>query len=109
MNFKNWLRINIEIEPREQVNKNILNEASLLLGIKQKTNTFFRPVTISVLSILIIISFIVIEKRDRSQFIGMNKQRNLEDESIEMLLNYNQIELMADASSLDENDWKRIK
>lgn len=110
MNFKNWLKNNLEVEPNKKIDQNIIIEAqSLLLNSEKRKYSNFKPITLTVFSVLIIFSFFIIEQRNNQNHLSQINHKTLEDESIEMLMNYNQIELMAEASNLDENDWNKIK
>lgn len=103
--FYRKMKEKLSVEPSIEVDQKILEMASRKLGANEKTfswSVFLKPSLVLAGSALLIT---VIN-------IKSHKHNDLEklviNEPAEMVLNYNNIELMADAGSLSEEDWKKI-
>lgn len=107
-NFYNWLRPLTEKAPSPAVDTKILAYSSQFFSSKEKekvTVPFLFDWKISSIAVLASVALLVvlINKGTRPQPSLM-----MITESPEMVLNYNEIELMADASKLTEADWAKI-
>lgn len=100
MNFKSWLKNELINNPPKSLDSKVLLKSRELL-VEEK-NYF----TLS-LSVLTMAMFAVLIFQTR-QFSISPAQDPMISKSKEMILNYKEIELMADAGSLSDSDWEQI-
>jgi hypothetical protein len=106
MNFKNWLKNNLTVVPKKELSEKIMNLAEKNLSKEAITNEnkgdYFWKLSMSMAMIAIVFSMTFNKKinHENTSFIA---------ESQELILNYQDMELMADASTLSDDDWKKIQ
>ena len=104
--FFSWLKTRLEITPEKKLDQLILNEAKI--KFKSQTNSLQLLWTtpsklILASSAVLIIGFIYNQKYslDKSHQVVLS-------ESPDMLMNFDSIELMADAAKLSDAEWEKI-
>lgn len=105
-NFYSWLKSQTDKIPPSELDKNILFYSSQFFAEKAaKEKTSFIHWKISGIAALasIALVLILINREGTPQ-----PASTMITESPEMILNYNEIELMADAGALSEADWAKI-
>ena len=106
INFFSWLKVHLEITPEKKLDQLILNEAKLKLT--SQTNSLHLlwaapSKLIFACSAVLIIGFIY------NQQNGLDKSHQVVlSESPDMLMNFDSIELMADAAKLSDAEWDKI-
>lgn len=106
--FSSWLNKNLSQSPPAELDQRILAMAKRkLIGNipgPEKRRSKKNPLLISVFaSILVLIVF-----SNKTLFPSKINKMTL-NEPMEMILNYRNIELMADTSELTEEDWSKIE
>lgn len=104
--FYKWAKKLTTIAPGDHLDQKILSMAALkLIPLKRKSifSKWLKPGLIIIFSMSFIIIFgLRINKQSAMSLLSMN-------DSPEMILNYKNIELMADAGNLSEEDWIKIE
>lgn len=103
--FYRRLKEKISVSPSLEVDQHILQMAAKKLGTRTESYsvaTWLKP-SLAFASGILLVTIIIIKFQHQNELdkLAMN-------ESAEMVLNYKNIELMADAGSLSEEDWKKI-
>lgn len=104
--FYRWMKNNLSEKPSSQLDKNILAMAEKELGSGAQSSSstqWLKPgLTLAFGITLVIVVNIYTNRRYESG-------KTIITESPEMVLHYKEIELMADAGALSEEDWKKIE
>jgi hypothetical protein len=103
--FYRGLKEKVSVSPSLEVDQHILKIASEKLSVRAESfswSTWLKP-SLAFACAAVLITMINIKSHHQNEVdkLAMN-------ESAEMVLNYKNIELMADAGSLSEEDWKKI-
>jgi hypothetical protein len=103
--FYQRLKKQISVSPSLEVDQQILQMASKKLGVKTESSpwsSWLKPSLVFACGVLLVtVINIKSHKQNEMDKLAMN-------ESAEMVLNYKNIELMADAGSLSEEDWIKL-
>lgn len=98
--FYEWLKERTTFVPSMRLDDKILSHAEVELKTKSQNKTvWWAVITTTVLASLII-------------YVEINHNKNDQvavDESFEMILNYNNLELMAEAGNLTDAEWKKLE
>ncbi|MDD4975242.1 MAG: hypothetical protein PHY93_12865 [Bacteriovorax sp.] len=101
--FYSWMKSKIAHTPPARLDQKILMMANNKLNHRKKSFRWMLPSGAFTASLVALISV----------SIYFNHHKNLNslvlNEAPEMIFNYDKIELMADASSLSDDDWKKIE
>lgn len=100
MKFLKWVKENSKVNPPEKIDSIIINYAKSNLVKRSYKNQIF------VFTSLALVIFMVVKINQNHE---NNKKISIIDEPIELIENYQYIELMADASNLNAQDWERLK
>lgn len=101
--FYQWLSSRTRQEPTSNVDQKILAYSAEYFRPVEK-NVFFSWKFSGAVALATVALLVVLVNKSPLQGPG----NALISESPEMILNYNDIELMADASTLSDEDWARI-
>lgn len=101
--FYSWLSLATRKQPSQKTDDKILSYARETLKSEEKASLFNWKIS-GVAAFASIVLIITLMNRTPVKQTGDMMMA----ESPEMLLNYKEIELMADASQLSETDWAKI-
>ena len=101
--FYDLLKIKINQTPPKSIDQKILMIAKKELNDQKKSfNWMMTTIATSACMILFLVGYsYLVDQKAHDSYVFT--------ESPEMILNYKNIELMADASQLDASDWERIE
>ncbi len=101
--FYSWLALKTQTEPSSSVDKKILAYSSQYMKNEDKSIIAVWKLSGALALTVAVVMVVMINKNPPSQ-----PGSAIISEAPEMILNYNEIELMADASQLSDADWARI-
>jgi hypothetical protein len=104
--FYRWMKNNLSEQPSSTLDENILAMASKKLGSAQQSSSlaqWLKPSLTLAFGIALVIVINIYSNRQNEM------AKAIITESPEMVLHYKDIELMADAGALSEEDWKKIE
>lgn len=108
--FYGWMKNQGSIEPSAKVDKKILAYSAHYFAQNKNSslekNFFFNWKLSGFMTLATLAVVIVLMNRQPS--LQKNQMTMIDNESPEMILNYKDIELMADASDLSEAEWAVI-
>lgn len=103
--FYQWMKQNLSTSPSQTIDENILNMASKKLASAEQSSApsrWLKPGLTLAFGVALVV--VVNTARQRNKL-----EKLIITESPEMMLHYENIELMADAGALSEEDWKKIE
>lgn len=103
MRFHKWMKKNTESLPRHEQDLKVLKMAEGLLD-KKETRPWlvFAPIATALIVLVTIFNVTKINDTKKDELF-------VSSEPVDFIQNYSDIELMAEASSLNASDWEKIK